>query len=59
MREMGSPSHFLGQSERVAHFGLGEDVTRVAELEVIWPSGAATHLEDVPARQTLELTEPE
>ncbi len=58
-REVGSASHFLGQSERVAHFGLGRDVDRVAEVEVHWPSGRNVRLTDVPARQTLLLVEPE
>lgn len=58
MREIGSVSHFLGQSERIAHFGLGRGVTRVAEVEVRWPSGMTTRLEDVEANQTLELVEP-
>lgn len=58
LREMGSVTHFLGQSERVAHFGLGRGVTRVAEVEVRWPSGALVCLNDVEANLTLLLTEP-
>lgn len=58
VREIGSVTHFLGQSERVAHFGLGRGVERVAEVEIRWPTGAITRLEDVEANQTLVLVEP-
>lgn len=58
VREIGSVTHFLGQSERVAHFGLGRGVERVAEVEIRWPTGRATRLEDVDANQTLVLVEP-
>ncbi len=58
VREMGSVSHFLGQSERVAHFGLGEGTTRVAEVRVRWPSGRASVLRDV-APGALTVEEPE
>jgi hypothetical protein len=59
VREIGSVSHFQGQSEREAHFGLGRGVERVAQLDVRWPSGRTVRLTDVPARQTLVLVEPE
>lgn len=59
VHELGSVSHFLGQSERVAHFGLGPEVARVWALEVRWPSGRLTRLTDVEIRQTLTLVEPD
>lgn len=59
MREIGSMTHFLAQSERIAHFGLGPGVDRVHALSVRWPSGRVTDLSDVPANQTITVTEPE
>ena len=41
----------------MAHFGLGPDVTRVARVEVTWPSGRRLVLEDVQAWQTLRPNE--
>ncbi len=58
VRELASVTHFLGQSERVAHFGLGE-AERVEELVVQWPSGRVSILRDVAARQLLQIREPE
>ncbi len=58
VREIASTSHFLGQSERIAHFGLGPSVARVAEVEVRWPNGVVTRRTDVPANQTLRLVQP-
>ena len=45
VREMGSVSHFLGQSERVAHFGLWD--ARRADVRVTWPSGRVQEEHDV------------
>jgi len=36
-REMNTVSHFLGQGERVAHFGLGETPGLVYQVAVRWP----------------------
>ncbi|MGF1466799.1 MAG: CRTAC1 family protein [Sandaracinaceae bacterium] len=58
VREMGSVTHYLGQSERVAHVGLGDGVERVDEVEVRWPSGERTGLNDVEANRVLTITEP-
>jgi hypothetical protein len=57
MREMGSTTHFYGQSERVAHFGLGPEARTVDEVEVRWPSGMVTRLSGVPARQEIVVAE--
>ncbi|MFT4569279.1 MAG: hypothetical protein ACI91F_000145, partial [Candidatus Binatia bacterium] len=58
IRHIGAASHFLGQSERVAHFGLGSDVERVYRVEITWPrTGLTTVAEDVAAGQTLTLIE--
>lgn len=58
-REIGVASHFLGQSERVAHFGLGE-VEQVAEVVVRFPAtGRTVTRTDVPADQMLTIVEPD
>ncbi len=58
-REIGVGTHFLGQSERVAHFGLGE-VDRVAEVVVRFPAtGRSVTRTDVAADQVLTIVEPD
>lgn len=57
-REVGSPSHFLGQSEREVQIGLGR-ASQADEIIVRWPSGVVTRLTDVAAGQTLVVTEPD
>jgi hypothetical protein len=52
VREIRAGSQFLGQSELVAHFGLGDLAGRVFELRVQWPSGQTRVLRDVPSRTT-------
>lgn len=52
-----SPSTgFLSSSTLRAHFGLGPE-TRVAEVEVKWPSGAISRLKDVAIDKLLEIPE--
>jgi hypothetical protein len=58
VRVIGVGSHFLGFGEQRAHFGLGPHEGVVAELRVIWPSGAQTVLTGVPARQVVTVVEP-
>ncbi|MEM7413832.1 MAG: CRTAC1 family protein [Myxococcota bacterium] len=59
VREMGSVSHFLGQSERVAHFGLGRSrAGRVASVRISWPSGAEQIYRNVRRNCTLLVSEP-
>ena len=41
--EYGSTTHYAGQSELTAHFGLGA-ATAVDEVRVTWPSGRVTTL---------------
>ena len=43
-------------SERHVHFGLGKD-SLVKQLRVIWPSGAAQTLENIPADQVVTVRE--
>jgi hypothetical protein len=59
VREIGTATHFLGQSERVAHFGLGKGRGRIAKVVVEWPSGQTQILRRVRANQTLVVREPE
>ncbi len=55
VREMGTSTHLFGQSEQVAHFGVGNATH--AELTVHWPSGAEQTLE-LRARRTHDVMEP-
>ncbi|HED64708.1 MAG TPA: CRTAC1 family protein [Planctomycetes bacterium] len=58
VREVHSGQSYLCQSDLRQHFGLGEaDV--VPDLEIRWPSGIVTHLENVAADQFLEVVEGE
>lgn len=57
VREVGSVTHFLGQSEREVHLGLGV-AAQVDQLRILWPSGAVTTMVDVAAGQELTITEP-
>lgn len=57
VRERRAGASYLSQHEGVVRFGLGE--ADVADLvEVVWPSGAVSRLEAVPARQTIAVVEP-
>ncbi len=47
---------FLSSSSRQLHFGLGPE-SRVAEVEVRWPSGAVSRVSDVPANRVLLVEE--
>jgi len=57
VREVGTGSHFLGQSETTAHFGLGRHRGRggrhVAEVRVRWPSGQVQTFRHVRRNRTL------
>lgn len=61
-RVVGVNSHFLGQSERVAHFGLGSpdklDGEKIHEVKVTFPAtGQQTTVKNVTPNQTLHITE--
>jgi hypothetical protein len=60
VREIGVASHFLGQSEPTAHFGLGPGpAAPVHEVRVTWPAfGQTTVYNDVPRNTTLSAVEP-
>ncbi len=48
---------YLSSSDKRAHFGLGPD-TKVASIEIRWPSGIVQTLHDVSADQILQVDEP-
>jgi hypothetical protein len=58
VREMGTAGHFLGQSEPVAHFGLGAGLSPVARVTVRWPSGTVQEFTNLARNTTLVVTEP-
>jgi len=57
VREIGSPSHFLGQSERVAHFGLGAGDAPIYSVSIHWPSGLIGSYRNVPRNTVLLVKE--
>jgi hypothetical protein len=57
----GSIAHYMGQPEKLAHFGLGFDpeAAPVAEVRVYWPaSGRHNVLTDVPRNSEVVVVEP-
>jgi hypothetical protein len=51
-----STAGYLSSSEQTLTFGLG-GFARVDRLTVTWPTGQTDTLTDVPANQTLTVTE--
>ena len=49
--QLNSGSHFLGQSEKLVHFGLGNNHSSIDKLTVEWPSGNRTVYQDLPANR--------
>jgi enediyne biosynthesis protein E4 len=49
---------FMSSSDRRVHFGLGRE-TRVASIEVRWPSGLVQTLADVEADRIFQVDEPQ
>jgi hypothetical protein len=45
---------YVSTVEDIIHFGLGQ-AEKAEHIEVIWPNGKSTILEDIPANQVLEL----
>ncbi len=58
IREIGVASHFLGQSERIAHFGLGTGTSPVHQVTISWPSGQDQQFSNVARNTTLVAVEP-
>lgn len=57
IREVEAGSHFLAMSERAVHFGLGDGVSLVDEVMILWPSGVNQVLRNVPADSEIVVTE--
>ena len=58
VREIGTSTHFLAQSEPVAHFGVGSGSAPLGRVTVIWPSGIVQEFLDVARNTTLLAVEP-
>ncbi len=58
VEEVHSGQSIFSQCDLRAHFGLGESAV-VPLLEIRWPSGRVSRLENVAADQILEVVEPE
>jgi hypothetical protein len=48
---------FMSSSDKRVHFGLGAE-TKIASLEIKWPSGIVQTVKDVPADRVLRINEP-
>jgi hypothetical protein len=59
VRQIGASSHFLGESERVAHFGLGDHPGPVHRVRVEWPGRGTADYDAVTPNQTLVAVAPE
>ncbi|MCA9704759.1 MAG: CRTAC1 family protein [Myxococcales bacterium] len=58
LREIGVGSHFFGQQDALAHFGLGDDEAPLHRVEIQWPaSGRHEVLTDVARNQRLVVVE--
>ena len=59
VQEVGVGTHFLGQSEPVAHFGLGADDDTAVAVEVTWPRlGISTRFDSIEPNQVLVVEPP-
>ena len=52
VRSVGGASSYLGHSDTRLYFGLGQ-AERVERVEVLWPDGAVTRLEDLPVNEVV------
>ena len=52
VRAVGGAASYLGHSDARLHFGLGR-AERVERVEVWWPDGAVTRLEDLPVDEVV------
>ena len=57
VRLVQSGTGYLSQDDMRRHFGLGK-ADRVDAVEVRWPDGTASRLENVKADQILEIRQP-
>ncbi len=56
LREIWSAGSYLSSSDTRLYFGLGRE-SRASRVEIVWPSGKAQILENVPADQILTVDE--
>jgi len=57
-REISGGSHYLTQSEKIAHFGLGASAAPVQLVTVRWPSGIEQSFSNIAVDQVFEVIEP-
>lgn len=55
VRELYAGAEFLGQSEGVLHFGMGDDAACPVEIEVRWPDGSTQTESNVSCRETVTI----
>ena len=57
VRQLGGASHFLGQSELVAHFGIGPATSSIDRVSVRWPgTDDTTILHNLPANVAIRIS---
>jgi len=59
VRQINAGSHYLGQSEFTAHFGLGPAAGMVDRVHIKWSSGIEQLFQDVAANTVLVAVEPD
>lgn len=57
IREVDAGTHYLAQSEFIAHFGLGTSSGTIDEVRVHWPSGAHQVFRDITSNSLLSIIE--
>ena len=55
-REVSAGSGYLSEESLVQHFGLRKDI-KVVELQIVWPSGKAAKLRDLPGDRRYTIVE--
>jgi hypothetical protein len=56
IHEVGGVTGYLSQSDPRAHFGLAQ-ATKADRVEILWPNGRTTKLENVEANQILDIVQ--
>ncbi|MEM7251175.1 MAG: FG-GAP-like repeat-containing protein [Pseudomonadota bacterium] len=59
VREIGAGNNYLGQSESVAHFGLGMHRGTIHQVDIRWPSGLRQILKNVAPNAEMTVVESE
>lgn len=58
-RELRGGSHYLGHSERIIHFGVGEARESDLSLTIEWPSGSRTEVATLVLGEVMTMVEPD